>query len=196
MKQLIVATKNAGKAKEFQTMFASLGIETLSLLDLEQAPDVEETGITFEENAKLKAEAIAKAYNVPVIADDSGLEIEALHGEPGVFSARYAGMDKSDEKNIDKVLEKMRGVADGHRKARFVCALAVARPGKETIIVEGYCNGHIGYERKGNNGFGYDPIFMINDTTSMAELSKDEKNAISHRRDALNQLERQVRALF
>ncbi|MGG1574890.1 XTP/dITP diphosphatase [Fictibacillus sp. NRS-1165] len=195
--KVLIATKNEGKVKEFKFMFAELGMEVTSLLDVENTPDVEETGTTFSENAKIKAEEISELYNLPVIADDSGLVIDALDGRPGVFSARYAGMEKDDDKNIDKVLDEMRSVPPEERSARFVCALAVARPGKETLIVEGYCEGEIGYKKVGSNGFGYDPIFFVKDTSStMAELTKEEKNKISHRANAMAKLKDQVHLLF
>ncbi|MDN4072692.1 XTP/dITP diphosphatase [Fictibacillus terranigra] len=195
--KVLIATKNEGKVKEFKFMFAELGMEVTSLLDVENTPDVEETGTTFSENAKIKAEEISVLYNLPVIADDSGLVIDALDGRPGVFSARYAGMEKDDDKNIDKVLDEMRSVPPEERSARFVCALAVARPGKETLIVEGYCEGEIGYKKVGSNGFGYDPIFFVKNTSStMAELTKEEKNKISHRANAMAKLKDQIHLLF
>ncbi|MDN4527046.1 XTP/dITP diphosphatase [Fictibacillus fluitans] len=195
--KVLIATKNAGKAKEFQFMFAEMGIEVSSLLDVKDAPEVEETGTTFAENARLKAEEIANLYELPVISDDSGLVIDALGGRPGVFSARYAGIEKDDNKNMDKVLNEMRSVPDEERMARFVCALAVARPGKETVIVEGHCEGSIAYKKTGSHGFGYDPIFIVKGTSNtMAELTKEEKNKISHRAKALAKLKDQMHLLF
>ncbi|KSU83735.1 XTP/dITP diphosphohydrolase [Fictibacillus enclensis] len=195
--KVLIATKNAGKVKEFQFMFAEMGVEVSSLLDVENAPDVEETGTTFAENARLKAEEIANLYHLPVISDDSGLVIDALGGRPGVFSARYAGIEKDDEKNMDKVLDEMRSVPEEERTARFVCTLAIARPGKETVIVEGHCEGSIAYKKTGSHGFGYDPIFLVQGISkTMAELTKEEKNQISHRAKALAELKDQMHLLF
>ncbi|WP_059171318.1 XTP/dITP diphosphatase [Bacillus sp. FJAT-27445] len=189
MKEVIIATKNPGKAKEFEAIFAERGVQVLTLLDFPDAPDVEETGTTFAENAILKAEAISQKLGKAVIGDDSGLIVDALDGRPGIFSARYAGEQKNDEANIDKVLSELEGVPAEQRTARFFCALAMAVPGKETITVEGTCEGRILEERRGTNGFGYDPIFYVLELDrSMAELSKDEKNAISHRANALKAL--------
>ncbi len=191
--KILVATKNRGKAKEFQSMLGSLGVEILSLNDIEGSPDVEETGVTFEENAILKAETISKQMNIPVIADDSGLEIHALEGRPGVYSARYAGIHKSDEENMNKVLEELQNVEDNDRNAQFVCALAFARPQKETLVVKGECKGQILREKKGTEGFGYDPIFFLPQLNrSMAELAKEEKNKISHRAIALEKLKKLI----
>lgn len=193
VKKLIIATKNQGKAKEFVTLFSPLGYKVLTMLDLEDAIDVEETGTTFEENAILKAEALSKQYNTMVIADDSGLIIDALGGRPGVYSARYAGEEKSDEANIDKVLEELQGVPSKQRTARFYCALAIAAPDKETITVAGRVEGIITSDRRGENGFGYDPIFYVPSfNRTMAQLQSSEKNAISHRANALKNLQAEL----
>ncbi|WP_316570887.1 XTP/dITP diphosphatase [Neobacillus sp. YIM B06451] len=191
MEEILIATKNAGKAKEFEAIFTARGVKVLTLLDFPDSPDVEETGTTFAENAILKAETISKKLGKPVIGDDSGLIVDALDGRPGIFSARYAGEQKNDDANIDKVLSELKGVPDEKRTARFFCALAMAVPGKETITVEGTCEGRILEERRGTNGFGYDPVFYVTELgRAMAELSKDEKNAISHRANAMKALER------
>lgn len=190
MDELIIATKNAGKAKEFQQFFAQLHIRVKSLLDFDDLPDVEETGTTFAENARLKAETIAELLDMPVLADDSGLEIDALQGRPGIYSARYAGEDKDDEANIRKVLEEMQSVPMEKRTARFVCVLALAEKGKETVITEGYCEGKIALHPAGENGFGYDPIFIPEGyTNTLAELNPSVKQEISHRRHAMDQLQ-------
>ncbi|RAS88918.1 XTP/dITP diphosphatase [Priestia endophytica] len=190
MKKILIATKNKGKVAEFAALFEKKGYTVQSLLDLEGDLDVEETGVTFEENAILKAEEISKLLDCPVVADDSGLEVDALNGEPGVYSARYAGLEKSDEKNIDKVLEKLEGIPDSERTARFQCALALALPGKDTVVVRGNCEGVITHERVGEQGFGYDPIFYVPSLQkTLAELPKEEKNKISHRAKALQKLE-------
>ncbi|WP_339250810.1 XTP/dITP diphosphatase [Sporosarcina sp. FSL W8-0480] len=190
MKKILIATNNKGKAKDFEALFNPYHIEVLTLNDLEQDIDVEETGVTFEENAILKAETVAKLLGITVIADDSGLEIDKLNGAPGVYSARYAGEEKSDEANIDKVLSELLGVPEEERTARFRCVLAVAGPERETITFSGSCEGVILEERRGTNGFGYDPIFFNPEMDrSMAELSPEEKGRISHRGAALRQLE-------
>ncbi|MCJ8007023.1 XTP/dITP diphosphatase [Lederbergia wuyishanensis] len=197
MKQVIIATKNRGKAREFETLFSALDVEILTLVDLDDAPDVEETGNSFEENATLKAEEISKITGQIVIADDSGLVIDELDGRPGIFSARYAGEEKNDEANIDKVLYEMREVPEEKRTARFYCALAVSGPNMKTIVVSGTCEGKILFERKGTNGFGYDPIFYATAAgKSMAEMSSNEKNEISHRAAALNNLKPVIETLF
>lgn len=187
MKEIIIATKNKGKAAEFKQILEPYGITTQTLLDFSgDMPDVEETGSTFTENARLKAEQIADFLQKPVIADDSGLAIDYLAGRPGVYSARYAGEPTNDLLNNEKVLKEMAGVPREERTARFICVLAFAVPGKPTIFKEGMCEGSITTTVKGANGFGYDPIFVPegNDVT-MAELNETEKNTISHRYHAL-----------
>ncbi|MBV6685436.1 XTP/dITP diphosphatase [Rossellomorea marisflavi] len=188
-KNVIIATKNRGKAKEFELMFKPYGYEVQTLLDLPHIEDVEETGVTFEENAILKAETVAKELDCLVISDDSGLSIDALDGRPGVYSARYAGEAKSDEANMEKVLSELEGVDEANRTARFHCVLAIAGPGRKTETVNGTCEGVILEEKRGSNGFGYDPIFFVPSLgKAMAELTPDEKRGISHRGHALDQL--------
>jgi XTP/dITP diphosphohydrolase len=193
---VIIATKNKGKAKDFEALFSRYGLEVKTLLDFKDAMDVEETGRTFEENAILKAEAVSKAFGITAIADDSGLVIDALDGRPGVFSARYAGEDKNDEANIDKVLAEMEKVPDDKRTAAFYCTLAVAQPGKQTFTVSGSLKGIITRERRGGNGFGYDPIFMLPSGKTLAELPPHEKNKISHRANALTKLADSLHLIF
>ncbi len=189
MKQVIIATQNLGKAKDFEALFRPYGYDVLTLRDIDKEIDVEETGTTFEENAILKAETVAKLLNKAVIADDSGLEIDALNGEPGVYSARYAGGEKSDSANIDKVLEKMTGIPEEERHARFRCVLAIAAPGKKTRTFSGTCEGYILEERFGENGFGYDPIFWVpSEGRTLAELQPQEKAAVSHRGNAMREM--------
>jgi len=189
MERIVIASGNQGKIREFRQLFSKYGIETIAMNDLDKTlPDVEETGDTFEENARLKAETISDMIQVPVLADDSGLEVDALNKRPGVYSARFAGEQKDDQANLQKVLDELEGKAD--REARFVCVLALARPGKETVYKRGTCEGHIGVEPQGENGFGYDPVFYPKGfDRTMAQLSSDEKNSISHRSNALKQLE-------
>ncbi|MEH7375630.1 MULTISPECIES: XTP/dITP diphosphatase [Bacillaceae] len=190
MKEVIIATKNPGKAREFEHIFASRGIEVRTLLDFPEIPDVDETGSTFEENAILKAEAVSQALGKMVIGDDSGLMVDALEGRPGIYSARYAGEQKNDQNNTDKVMSELKGLPQEKRSARFYCALAVAVPGQETITVSGTCEGRILEEQRGTNGFGYDPVFYVPEKgLAMAELSSDEKNKISHRANALKKLD-------
>lgn len=190
MKEVIIATKNPGKAREFEHIFSPRGIAVKTLLDYPEIEDVEETGSTFEENATLKAEAISQRLNKMVIGDDSGLIVDALEGRPGIYSARYAGEPKNDQKNLEKVLDELRGVTEEERTARFYCALAVAVPGKETFTVAGTCEGRILEEQRGTNGFGYDPVFFVPEKgCAMAELTSDEKNKISHRANALKKLD-------
>lgn len=189
MKEAIIATHNPGKVKEFKDILAPKGYDVKSLADIGFLEEIEETGHTFEENAVLKAEAVAKAVNKMVIADDSGLSVDNLGGSPGVYSARYAGEQKDDTANINKVLQELRGIEKEQRTARFRCALAVSIPGEETKTVEGHVEGYIAEEPKGENGFGYDPIFIVKDKDkTMAELTSDEKNKISHRANALKKL--------
>ncbi|PRS10465.1 non-canonical purine NTP pyrophosphatase [Bacillus atrophaeus] len=189
MKEAIIATHNPGKVKEFKDILAPKGFDVKSLADIGFLEEIEETGHTFEENAVLKAEAVAKAVNKMVIADDSGLSVDNLGGSPGVYSARYAGEQKDDTANINKVLQELKGIEKEQRTARFRCALAVSIPGEETKTVEGHVEGYIAEEPKGENGFGYDPIFIVKDKDkTMAELTSDEKNKISHRANALKKL--------
>ncbi|WP_068674538.1 XTP/dITP diphosphatase [Oceanobacillus sp. Castelsardo] len=198
MNQIIIATKNRGKAKEFREFFSQRNIEALSLLDIkEQLPDVEETGNTFEENASLKAEEISRILNRAVLSDDSGLVIDALDGRPGIYSARYAGEQKNDEQNIQKVLHELKDISEGQRNARFVCVLAIARPNGETKLVRGECEGRITLSPSGENGFGYDPVFIPDGyQQTMAELESEEKNRISHRSRAMDKLEDLIDTLF
>ncbi|WP_020059996.1 XTP/dITP diphosphatase [Bacillus sp. 123MFChir2] len=199
MKQVVVATKNAGKVREFAELFEKFDLEVKSLYDFPHLEEVEETGETFEENAILKAKHLCKELNEIVIADDSGLIVDALQGKPGVHSARYAGEEKDDQANIQKVLDGLKDIPMEKRTARFYCALAVAFPqqDKEPLIVNGTCEGKILEQQRGENGFGYDPIFYVEEYKSaMAELSSDEKNKISHRGRALRKLEEKIPVWF
>ncbi len=190
MEQLIIASQNEGKIKEFRTLFQSLNIEVLSLNDVfTSIPEVVEDGDTFEANARKKAETILELVHRPVIADDSGLVIDALEGRPGVYSARYAGEPSDDRRNYEKVLKEMEGIPQEKRSARFVAVLALARPNEKTEFFHGTCEGSIAFEAKGSHGFGYDPIFLPQgESRTMAELSEEEKHAISHRGMALRKL--------
>ncbi|QAS54014.1 XTP/dITP diphosphatase [Halobacillus litoralis] len=190
MKELLVATKNEGKIGEFRDMFSKYNISVKSLLDLDESIDIEETGTTFEENAVIKAQTMMEQLNIPVVADDSGLEVDALNGAPGVYSARYAGIEKDDNENLQKLLNNLEGIPESQRDARFVCAVAVARPGAATIVKRGTCEGSIANEPQGSHGFGYDPVFIPKGASrTMAEHTSDEKNKISHRHHAIKQIE-------
>lgn len=190
-KTIVIATRNPGKAKEFAALFAKEGYQFKTLLDYPDLPDVEETGTTFEENARLKAETIAQLLQQPVLADDSGLVVDALNGMPGIFSARFAGERKSDAANNAKLLHELTNVPDEQRTAHFHCTLVFAAPQKESLVVEADWDGRIARIPQGDNGFGYDPLFIVPgyDKTS-AELTSEEKNKISHRGMAVKELER------
>jgi XTP/dITP diphosphohydrolase len=187
--EILIATKNIGKIKEFKGMFESIGHNVKSLIDFPDITEIEETGTTFEENAIIKASELSRITGKIVISDDSGLEVDALNGEPGVYSARYAGNNKNDEDNINLVLEKLKGVPTEKRTARFISVIAVVFPNGSTETFKGICEGIITEEKKGNEGFGYDPIMYIPKLNrTMAELTKDEKNQISHRGNALRKM--------
>jgi len=189
MKTIILATHNEGKVNELRQMLADFQVVVKSLSDINYHDEIAETGTTFTENALIKARVIATEYpEAIIVADDSGLKVDALNGEPGVYSARYAGLTATDDANIDKLLTELQAVEPEKRSARFVCVLVVISNEKE-YVVEGTCAGQILTERQGAGGFGYDPIFYVpelNKTT--AEMSKDEKNAISHRGQAFAKL--------
>ncbi|REH79938.1 XTP/dITP diphosphatase [Staphylococcus felis] len=186
MKDIVIASSNKGKINDFKVIFADYNV--IGINELLEDFDVEETGVTFEENARLKSEAAAKVLNKTVIADDSGLEITALNGAPGVFSARYAGIHKSDEDNIDKVLHELNDETD--RGARFVCVISMTTAQGETHTFRGTVEGEITLSRIGENGFGYDPIFYVPEMKkTMAQLTPEEKSEISHRRKAIDQLQ-------
>lgn len=190
-KTIVIATRNPGKAKEFASLFAKEGYQTKTLLDYPDLPDVEETGKTFEENARLKAETIAQLLQQPVLADDSGLVVDALNGMPGIFSARFAGERKSDAANNAKLLHELTDVPDEQRTAHFHCTLVFAAPKKESLVVEADWDGQIARIPQGDNGFGYDPLFIVPDyNKTSAELTSEEKNEISHRGMAVKELER------
>ena len=189
-KTIMIATGNMGKAKEFEKMFAKAGYQIKTMKDFPELPEVQETGQTFEENARLKAETIANILQCPVLADDSGLTVDALGGMPGIYSARFAGEQKSDASNNAKLLHELTDVADENRTAQFHCTLVFAAPQKESLVVEGIWNGRIARIPRGENGFGYDPLFIVDglEKTS-AELTPEEKNEISHRGQAMKKLD-------
>lgn len=184
--EIIIATGNAGKVREFKRMLEPLGYTVFSQKEKGITVDVEETGDTFAENALIKARAVWKIAHTAVIADDSGLCVDALNGRPGVYSARYAGENATDADRNKKLLEELNGVEN--RSAHFTCALAyISADGKERVF-EGICPGTIGLEPKGSDGFGYDPLFYWQDKT-FGEMSAEEKDAVSHRGRANRMLE-------
>lgn len=188
LREIFIASNNKGKIAEFQQFFQKQGITVKSLQDLPEPIDVVEDGDTFEANAIKKAEEIGKAFNIAVLADDSGLEVDALDGAPGIYSARYAGMEKDDTANNKKLLQELHGKEN--RAARFVCALAVFDPETGTRVVRGTVEGEIGQEAQGAGGFGYDPLFYVtSERRFMAELTREEKNRVSHRANALQKLQ-------
>lgn len=186
MKKLIFATGNENKMKEIRMILADCGYEIQSMKEAGIDIDIVEDGKTFEENAIIKAEAIRNVANCLVLADDSGLEVDYLDKAPGIYSARFMGEDTSYRIKNKAIIDKLEGVPDSERTARFVCAIAAAFPDGRTITRRGTIEGIIGYEERGKNGFGYDPIFFLPDRgVSTAELSPEEKNEISHRGNAL-----------
>lgn len=187
--KIILATQNQGKIRELQELLVDEGIEVLSLLDIPDWEDVEENGKTFADNAALKARAALRRTGVIALADDSGLEVDALDGAPGVYSARYAGEPKDDERNNDKLLHLLETTSDEKRMARFRCALVMATPLGKEYLTEGAVEGQILRERRGTDGFGYDPIFFLPEyARTMAELNLTEKNKLSHRAQAFRKV--------
>ena len=194
--RIIFATGNEGKMKEIRMILADMGLPIQSMKQADIELDIEENGRTFEENAVIKAKAVAQAarekgISAIVLADDSGLEIDYLNKEPGIYSARYMGEDTSYHIKNANLIERLEGVADEQRTARFVCAIAAILPDGTQRITRGTIEGRIGYEEKGENGFGYDPIFYLPEYQCYsAELSPEEKNKISHRGKALEEMKR------
>ena len=187
---ILIATKNEGKTKEFRQFFAQLGYKVENLNAYPELPDVAETGLTFEENARLKAETIAELTGKMVLADDSGLKVDVLGGMPGVWSARFSGPDATDASNNAKLLHELAMVFEQKdRSAQFHCTLVMAAPGAQSLVVEADWEGYIATAPQGENGFGYDPLFLVGESgKTSAELSLDEKNKISHRAKALEKL--------
>lgn len=186
MKRMIFATGNENKMKEIREILGALPLEILSMKEAGVSADIVEDGKTFEENALIKARAICKLAGEMVLADDSGLEIDYLNKEPGIYSARYMGEDTSYHIKNKSLIDRLEGVPDEKRTARFVCAIAAVFPDRKELVVRGTVEGIIGYEEKGENGFGYDPIFYLPERgCTTAELPPEEKNSISHRGNAL-----------
>ncbi|MCH7950387.1 MAG: XTP/dITP diphosphatase [Candidatus Dadabacteria bacterium] len=191
IKEVVLATGNKGKVKEFSNLLEGVFGEIISLSDLGSPPEVIEDGLTFRDNALKKAREIAQYSGKLTLADDSGLEVDALNGQPGVYSARYSGEGATDKTNIDKVLAKLGN--NPNRKARFVCVLALVDPNGEELVVEGFCEGVILSKPRGEGGFGYDPVFYLPDRRkTMAELEPELKNTISHRANALKKLKTEL----
>lgn len=206
---ICAASNNAGKLKELRRILERMGHEVKSLRELGIELDPEETGTTFAENARIKAEAFCKASGLPTVADDSGLCVDALHGAPGVYSARYAGHHGDDAANNAKLLQEMRQVPAENRTARFVSAVCFILPNGRELLVEGECPGTVAFSETGTNGFGYDPLFVpdrvglpdgstVENTArrSYAELADGEKDAISHRGRAMEKLEAELPAFL
>lgn len=193
---IVLATKNKKKIEEIKRITEDMMISILTLEDFLGCPEVEEDGVTFEENAIKKAVAVAKCTGKPTLADDSGLEVYALNGAPGVLSARYAGEDADDRRNLEKLLYEMRSIVDEKRGARFVCCVALASPDCSVKTFFGHVEGRIGIEPRGFNGFGYDPIFYPEGhSRTFAEMSDKEKDALSHRGKALRKVQRYLREI-
>lgn len=185
--KLVVATRNQKKLTELQELLADMPVTLLSIAEFPDAPDVEETGATFASNAELKAVSAAAATGLVALGDDSGLEVDALDGQPGVMSNRFAGPDATDRDKYRLILDLLKDIPDEKRTARFRAAVAVATPEGSVTIVEGKCEGVIAREPSGSGGFGYDPVFFIPSLgKTMAELTSDEKHAVSHRGEALS----------
>ncbi len=192
MHKIVIASNNAGKLREIRAILAPFGIEAISQKEAGFFADVEETGTTFAENALLKLKAVYASLHCPVIADDSGLMVDALDGAPGVYSHRFAGENATDQDRNDMLLQRLDGVPTEKRTARFVCALCYCDADGNPQFFKGICEGSIGTTPQGENGFGYDPLFCCCGKT-MAQMTDDEKNKISHRANALHQLEEYFR---
>jgi XTP/dITP diphosphohydrolase len=194
LSMLVIATTNQNKLREFKEILKDLDIEVRSLADFGPIPPVIEDGETFDDNAYKKALHTAKVLGLPAIADDSGLVVEALNGDPGVYSARYSGENATDEENVNKLLKELDGV--DNRKAYFQCVLSIAVPSGPALTYEGRCDGVIIDEKRGDNGFGYDPVFYFKEfDKTFAELSMDEKNKVSHRGKALAQVKKEAQMI-
>ncbi len=196
MKKLIFATGNEGKMKEVRMILADLDVEVLSLKEAGIEAEAEENGATFEENAKIKAVEIMKRSGEIVLADDSGLEVDALNKEPGIYSARYMGYDTSYHIKNQNLIRRLEGKTGKERSARFVCAIAAAFPDGRVLTTRGTMEGEIGYEERGENGFGYDPIFYLPEYGCYSgELPLEVKNSLSHRGKALRLMKEELRKL-
>jgi XTP/dITP diphosphohydrolase len=199
--RIVLATRNAHKIGELRTILGDLtgelDLEIVGVGEFPDVPDVVENGVTFAENATLKAVAVAEATGLPALADDSGLAVDVLGGSPGVYSARWAGTHGQDRANLELLLAQLCDVPDEHRAAAFVCAAALALPDGTVVVREGRMPGTLAREPRGDNGFGYDPIFVVHgDSRTAAELTPQDKNAISHRGKAFRALAADLRELL
>ncbi len=194
IKKIIFATGNEGKMKEIRMILEDTKIQVLSLKEAGIQTDVEENGATFEENAVIKARKIMELTQEAVLADDSGLEVDAMNREPGIYSARYMGYDTSYKIKNQSIIDRLEGKTGSERSARFVCAIALALPDGTVITTRGTMEGQIGYEERGGNGFGYDPIFYLPEYQCYSgELAPEEKNRISHRGKALRLMKEELK---
>ncbi len=192
--KILLATRNPGKVREIGAILGDLDINVVSLADFPDVPEVVEDGTTFFENAYKKAKEVSEATGMMVLSDDSGLEVDALGGRPGVYSARYSGKEGDDAANNAKLLKELEGVPEEKRTARFKCVMVLYHPSGKWISAEGTCEGRIALKPAGSGGFGYDPIFYMEQYgKTMAELPPEEKNRISHRAEALKALKRRLR---
>lgn len=192
--KIIFATGNEGKMHEIRDILKDMDAEIVSMKEAGIDIDIVEDGTTFEENAVIKAKAVAACTDAVVLADDSGLEVDYLNKEPGIYSARYLGEDTPQRVKNENLIERLDGVPDEQRTARFVCAIAAVMPDGETLTALGTVEGRIDYEEKGQNGFGYDPIFYIPEYgCTTAELTEEQKNKISHRGKALEAMKRELK---
>lgn len=192
--KIVFATGNEGKMREVREILADLGMEILSMKEAGVSVDIVEDGITFEENARIKARAVQKATGALVLADDSGLAVDYLNGEPGVYSARYMGEDTSYVIKNQSIIDRLKGIEGSARSARFCCAIAAVFPDGSEAVTEGIIEGVIAESPKGEGGFGYDPIFYLPERgMTTAELSAEEKNEISHRGNALRKMKRLIK---
>lgn len=191
--KLVFATGNAGKMREIREILADLGVEILSMKEAGLAPEIDENGKSFEENALIKARAVAALTDAIILADDSGLEIDYLNGEPGIYSARYMGEDTSYHIKNQNLIDRLEGVPDEKRGARFVCAIAAVFPDGTEAVTKGVMEGRIGYAESGSNGFGYDPIFILPAYgCTTADLPPEIKNQESHRGKALRAVKEEL----
>ena len=192
-RKIVFATGNAGKMREIREILADMDLEVVSMAEIGADIEIEENGATFEENAVIKARAVGKVCGEIVLADDSGLEVDYLNKEPGIYSARYMGEDTSYEIKNQNIIDRLKGVPKEKRSARFVCAIAAAFANGEDCVVQGTIEGYIGWEPAGENGFGYDPIFYVDQyNCSTAQLSMEIKNQLSHRGKALRAMKEKL----
>lgn len=193
MREIILASSNQGKLRELREIMEGMDIRIIPLSETRFTQEIEENGSTFAENATIKAETVSSALQKPVLADDSGLEIDYLDKQPGIYSARFLGRDTPYSEKNRIILEKLRDAKEQERSARFVCAMALAIPGEKTIITQATMEGRIAYESKGENGFGYDPIFFLPEYgMTSAQISPEQKNEISHRGKALRMMKEEI----